>query len=431
MATGPRTRGDNRLTDTGLRRARLNNGKAILQDGGGLILAVLESGGRRVARAVYRFRLGDKRIDMRLGSWPDKSLADLRALRNEARLLVQAGVDPRAAAREKQAAAKRAPAPEQAAVHLTVRVLYERWDRLHLRRVFKDGGDEVRRHFERDILPAVGGVLIEDLSRRHVAAIVDGCLEREAPRVAQIVLSLVRQLIRWGMSRGYLESDPSAGISKSAIRTNGPRERVLSDDELRDLVRLLPVARLPQWAPPAVWLLLASAARVGELQAARWEDIDRERRTWLIPAEHTKNGRPHLVDLSDFALARLDELAALREGPWLVAGRTPASPAHDKALTQLLTHRQRSGDAAPAHHHRIAQYARALILPGGPWTSHDLRRTAATLMQALGVAPAVIEKALNHTEPRRLVAVYQRHDYRTERRDAFARLGGHLAQLRP
>ena len=70
-----------------------------------------------------------------------------------------------------------------------------------------------------------------------------------------------------------------------------------------------------------------------------------------------------------------------------------------------------------------------MVLPGGDWTPHDLRRTAATLMQGLGVAPAVIEKALNHAEVRRLVAVYQRHDYRPERRDAFNRLGDHLERL--
>lgn len=50
-------------------------------------------------------------------------------------------------------------------------------------------------------------------------------------------------------------------------------------------------------------------------------------------------------------------------------------------------------------------------------------------MQGLGVLPAVIEKCLNHTEANRLVQVYQRHDYRTERRDAFNRLGHHLDSL--
>ena len=249
-----------------------------------------------------------------------------------------------------------------------------------------------------------------------------------------MLLGYLRQFCRWSLARGYLDSDPTAALSKSSIKTNGARERVLSEAEVRELARLLPQAGLPSWAPPAVWLLLSTAARVGELLQARWEDFDLEAREWTIPAERAKNGRAHVVDLSEFALARLAELEALRSSPWLVAGRTPAKdgapakPVNEKGLSKLLKDRQRPEGYEPLKN-RKAEGLRALILPGGEWTPHDLRRTAATLMQALGVTPAVIEKALNHSEPRRLVAVYQRHDYRAERRDAFNRLGDHLERL--
>lgn len=431
MATA--SRGDSRLTDTALRRFRLpESGKAILQDGGGLILEVTESGGRRVARAVYRFRLGDKRPEMRLGTWPDKTLADLRAARDAARVLVKQGIDPREAAREAKAEAHRRHA--EAAARLTVRDVFGKWDRLHLRRAFKDDGEEVRRYFEKDVLPALGALPIEELARRHVAALVDGALERGAPRSAQMLLGYVRQFCRWAHARGYLEADPTAALSKASIKTNGPRERVLSEAEIRMLAEKLPASALPSWAPPAVWLLLATAVRVGELLAARWEHIDMDAREWTIPAENAKNGRAHVVDLSDFALARLEELEDIRSGPWLVAGRAPekadapAKPADPKALTKLLKDRQRPEGYQPLKN-RKAHDLRALVMPGGSWTPHDLRRTAATLMQSLGIAPAVIEKALNHTEPRRLIAIYQRHDYRPERRDAFNRLGAHLKLL--
>lgn len=427
MATANSTRGENRLTDTGLRRMRLANGKAaFLQDGGGLILELLETGGRRVARANYRYRLREKRRDLYLGSWPDKSLVELRDARDAARALVKRGTDPKEAARADKAEAERQRA--EAAGRLTVAGMFEKWERLHLKRACKDGGTEVKRYFDLDVLPALGALPVEELGRRHVAALVDGALERGSPRVAQLLLGYVRQFCRWGLARGYLETDPSAALSKASIKTNGPRERVLSDAELRELARRLPESGLPLWAPPAVGFLLATAARVGELLRARWEDVDKERREWTIPAENSKNARAHVVDLSDFTLARLAELEALREGPWLVAGRKPNTPTDEKALAKLLKDRQRPEGATPLTN-RTKRHAQALILPGGPWTPHDLRRTAATLMQGLGVLPGVIEKCLNHTEPRRLVAVYQRHDYRAERRDAFNRLGDHLARL--
>lgn len=130
MAGTNLTRGDNRLTDTGIKRIRLPPaGKAVLQDGGGLILEVSESGGRRVARAEYRFRLEGKRPDMRLGTWPDKSLAELRELRDKARALVKQGKDPREVVREEKAEAERIKAVEdaekaQAAARLTVRGVF-------------------------------------------------------------------------------------------------------------------------------------------------------------------------------------------------------------------------------------------------------------------------------------------------------------------
>ncbi len=179
MATTNHTRGENRLTDTALRRVRLNAARgAIMQDGGGLILEVTESGGRRVARAVYRFRLDGKRPDMRLGTWPDKTLARLRELRDKARSLVKQGKDPREAAREEKA---KAAAEKAAEARLSVKSAFEKWDKLHLRRAFKDGGAEVRRYFGKDVLPALGDLPIEELTRARVASLVDQALEREAP----------------------------------------------------------------------------------------------------------------------------------------------------------------------------------------------------------------------------------------------------------
>lgn len=421
------TTGENKLTDTGLRRLKLpEGGKALLQDGGGLRVELTEAGGRRVARFVYRFRLGDIRADMRLGTWPDKNLTELRALRNAARDLVKHGTDPRQAARadKAEAEAKRA----EAAARLTVRGMFEKWDRLHLRRVYKDGGAEPRRYFDKDILPLLGDLPADGLTRAHVARVVDTALERGAPRVAALALTYLRQLCRWGIARGHLETDPTAAFSKAGIPTNRPRERVLSDDEVRELALRIPEAGLPPWAVPAIWVLLGTAARVGELLRARVADFDLERGEWRIPAENSKNGRPHLVHLSPFALGRVRELLALSEGGWLIAGRRPDTPPDEKALARLLKDRQRPEGAALLAN-RTKTHSQALILPGGPFTAHDLRRSAATFMQGRGVLPSVIERALNHTEARGVVAVYQRSEYLPERRDAFNRLGDHLDRL--
>jgi integrase len=430
-------RGENKLTDTGLRRMRLTDGKALALDGGGLRALVSEAGGRRVARFSFRFRLNGSRIDMRLGTWPDKSLAELREQRDKARESVRAGIDPRAAVREEKAAQTRRAAEEcakeaEANARLTVKGMFEKWDRLHLRRAYKDDGAEPRRYFEKDILPLVGSLPAEELTRAHIARVVDTELERGAPRAAALALTYLRQLSRWGHARGYLREDPTTAFQKSSIPTNGPRERTLSDKELLELTQKLPAAGLPAWANSAIWLLLATAARSGELLNARWGHVDLDQGEWHVPPQNTKNGKPHLIHLSRFACTRFEELKLLRQGDWVISGRDPEDPADAKALAHLLKDRQRAaalpGRTEPLRK-RTLKYAQALVLPGGAWTAHDLRRTAATKMQELGVLPAVIEKCLNHTEPRRVVATYQRAEYVPERRDAFLRLGKHLEGL--
>ena len=383
------TRGENKLTDTTLTRIKLpEGGKLAVSDGGELRGDLLMAGNRRVCRFTYRFQVHGKRAEMRLGTWPDISLAELRAKRNKARELVRQGIDPREAAREEKAAAERAKAAEdaaraeaaaQAAARLTVGKTFEKWEALHLKRAYKDGGAEVRRYFEKDVLPILGEIAIEDLTRRQIAAVVDTALERGAPRTAQMLLVYLRQLCRWSLARGYLDTDPSAALAKAGIKTNGPRERILSDDEVKALPKLLPQAGLPKWAPPTIWLLLATAARVGELLHSRWDDFDLEKREWLIPATNSKNGRAHIIDLSDFALARLAELNELRTGPWLIAGRDPGKdfqgeprPIDDKALTRILKDRQRPEGFVPLKN-RTAEHPRALVLPGG----HGHRMTSA------------------------------------------------------
>lgn len=63
----------------------------------------------------------------------------------------------------------------------------------------------------------------------------------------------------------------------------------------------------------------------------------------------------------------------------------------------------------------------------GEWTPHDLRRTAATMMQALGVLPDIIDRCQNHVlAGSRVRRHYLHHDYADEKREAWAKLGEKL-----
>jgi integrase len=73
--------------------------------------------------------------------------------------------------------------------------------------------------------------------------------------------------------------------------------------------------------------------------------------------------------------------------------------------------------------------SQALVLTGGKWSPHDLRRTGVTIMGDLGIRPDVIEKCLNHIEENKVKRTYQRQELKAEQAEAWRVLGDRLSLL--
>ena len=172
-------------------------------------------------------------------------------------------------------------------------------------------------------------------------------------------------------------------------------------------------------------------ARIGEVLGARWEHIDVPRRVWLLP--ETKNGKAHQIWLSDFTVAQIERLRAITGlTPWLFpavrakTGRPDfADSVCEKTVTKQVGDRQRPGGAPMRGRSKLVD---ALVLPGGKWTPHDLRRTGATEMAELGALPDVVDKCMNHVEGKKIKRIYQRAQYEAPMREAW-RLWGERLEL--
>jgi integrase len=180
---------------------------------------------------------------------------------------------------------------------------------------------------------------------------------------------------------------------------------VLSDAELRALWRASDAEPYPWRA--AVKLLILTAQRRSEVIEARWDEIDLDARLWTIPAGRAKNGKAHLVPLSAPALDVIRGIPRLSGSGLLFPSRSDLARAAS-GLSKLMA--------------RLAVAVEAEMgEPVERWTLHDLRRTAATGMQRLGIRLEVTEATLNHVSGSRagIVGVYQRHDFRDEKRHAL------------
>jgi len=286
--------------------------------------------------------------------------------------------------------------------------------------------------FERRVFPSLGARGAASITKADLLAILDATRIEGRMRTANMLLTDLKQMFRFALARDIVNRNPLDTVSKRDVGgVETRRDRVLSADEIATLATAVPLAKMGKRSAVAVWLILATACRVSEAMSARWEHVDLVAGTWHLP--ETKNERPHTIHLSAFALRQFEALAALREKdkdgrplPWVFPNMAGDGPVCVKSFGKQLADRQRP--ACRRLKHRSLNTS-SLALPGGRWTAHDLRRTAATVMAELGVSGDVIDECLNHVIESRVRATYIRDRRLLQQAKAFDALGLRLAAL--
>jgi integrase len=386
----------------------------------------------------YRFKQQGKTRTATCGKWPAESLRDIRKARDTKKALVETGADPVEQGREEKLRkkvedfraierhhAELARIAAEKAARRTFSDAIEQWERLELSRR-KDKGSGAMRALRKDVLPLLGDVALVDVKRSMLLGVLDVVVERGARVMANHLFGDLRQFYNFAVAREWVEAHPLAGLSKEKIGgRQKERDRYLSEQEIIELKQRLPAANMLRTTELAVWIMLATCCRVGELSQARWDDVDLDEGEWRIPAGNSKNAKDHTVYLSGFAQDQFRDLRALTEDTgWCLPSRDGKGHTGLKAISKQVKDRMRDQPLS-----NRTKATAALLLSGGPWTPHDLRRTGATMMGELGVMGEVIERCLNHVEPNKLKRIYQRHELKAEQREAWKRLGDRLGLL--
>jgi integrase len=266
-----------------------------------------------------------------------------------------------------------------------------------------------------------GNVAIAEVTRGDVQAVLDHVAEVHGPIMARRLYAHLARAFRWAASRGLIDASPIAVVEKPGKAT--ARDRVLSDGEMRALWRasnsLDPMHR------DYVRLLMLLGQRRGEVAAMEWDEIDRERRLWVIPSEKSKNGLPHIVPLPAAALAIIEAQKHVAENPYVFAA-TARVGAHLNCYSDIREKLQAAVRQAQLEAHPGADPKS--IKPMVHWTFHDLRRSMRTGLSMLGVAPEVAERCIGHL-PAGIRAVYDRWSFVNEKRAAMEAWAGHLLAL--
>lgn len=248
---------------------------------------------------------------------------------------------------------------------------------------------------------------LHNVTRAAVAARLNELRESSGGVSANRSRSALSALFAWAIAEGRAEINPVTGTRQPATET--PRERVLTDDELRAIWRACREDAYGQ----IVRLLILTAQRRDEVGGMVASEVSFEGSVWTLPAARAKNKREQVVPLAPFALSILQAVSR-RDGGMLMF-----SPS-DRGFSAW------SGSKA-----RLDKRLADAGTPVAAWTIHDLRRTAATGMAGLGVLPHVVEAVLNHVSGHKagVARVYNKATYLPEKRDALDRWANYVAAL--
>jgi integrase len=345
----------------------------------------------------YTRRSDGVRRRIQVGKLAALSLKDARLRARKAAGLVADGGDPAGDRRAEREALSVADLAEQ---YLTEYAERE-----------KRTGRRDRQAIDKDVLPIIGRMKAAAVTRRDIGRITERMVARGVTTGASRTFEIVRKMFSWAVGKGLLEGNPCLGMQKP-FRTR-ERERVLTSDELRTVWHALSNAHVAVDGQRVLKLCLLTGQRLGEVAGMKRDEVDAGARIWTIPAARSKNGHAHRVPITDMAMEIIREAMADARGEFLFPGYGNGKAVRSSSVGKAL--RRSRGVIGIPH-----------------FTSHDFRRTAATVMADLGVAPHVIAHVLNHrsvTRGKVTDRVYNRYSYDREKREAIELWNARLAAI--
>ena len=363
---------------------------------------------------VYHFDGRPRRLTF--GTYPRLSLAGAGVKLAEAKDLLGRGIDPGTRAVAERDAERHAETVEE-----LVSSYLDRYARVRKRSAAED-----ERILRKDVLSRWGGRKAKDITRRDIVRLLNEIVDRGAPIQANRTLTILRRMFNFAVGQAIMEASPCDKVEAPSEENH--RERVLSEDEIRLLWRTLETAPMEPNTRRILRLMLVTAQRKGEVMGIPEPEIDYQKRLWSLPAERAKNGREHLIPLSDLAIRILTEAAPNEAGylfPSGMTGKPYRGQSIDHATRYLF-------DPRPISKARKRPQQRVSVQPLSGlmerFTPHDLRRTVATRMRELGVSRGDVKMVLNHVETD-VTSRYDRYDGLPEKRRALDLWARRLEQI--
>jgi integrase len=270
--------------------------------------------------------------------------------------------------------------------------------------------DMIKYQFKRLVAPRIGHFAIHELKRPHIKTMQKEIAKENGKRSADLCLAYCRRAFNWFAANGDDEDFVSPIVRGMSLQkpSEYAKTRTLDHDEIRDLWTALD--RMPVCDATFTRFLLLTATRRSEAAEMHVRELSGDE--WTIPGSRYKNKLDHLIQMSAMAREQIGKSNGFVFST--TGGRLPINGFSKMKLLldeKLAIVRKEAGRE-----------------PMKPWTYHDLRRTARTLMSEAKVLTDYAERALGHVKGG-IRGNYDKHEYEDEKRDAFEKLAARVAMI--
>ncbi|MGQ7745389.1 tyrosine-type recombinase/integrase [Pectobacterium brasiliense] len=370
-----------------------------MADGGGLYLLV-KTNGSRYWRLKYR--IDGKEKLLALGVYPDVSLADARAKRDEARKGIAGGIDPLEVKKEQKV-------EREAQVKNTFREIALEWHNMKVKKWSAGYASDILEAFNKDVFPFIGQRPVADIKPLELLNVLKKMEDRGATEKAKKVRQRCGEVFRYAIVTGRAEYNPAPDLTSAMQGHESTHYPFLTTEELPAFFKALAGYSGSELMVLAARLLIITGLRTGELRGALWSEIDTKKALWEISAERMKMRRPHIIPLSTQALAIIEQIRAMTgQFPLLFPGRNdPSKTMSEASINQVFK--------------RIGYTGRV--------TGHGFRHTMSTVLHEQGYNTAWIETQLAHVDKNAIRGTYNHAQYLDGRREMLQWYADYMVSL--
>ena len=388
------------LTNTQVKLSKPHDKDYTLSDGDGLQLRVKTSGSKLWV-LKYSHPISKKRTNISFGKYPDVSLADARKRRADAKKLLANNIDPKAYKDETQQ-------KNRDDLENTFGVFALKWFELKKQKVKPETAEKAYQSLQKHILPSLANIPIQDIKPKPVINILEPVKAKGSLETVKRLCRIINEIMLLAVASNHIEVNYLINITKLFPAAKKQHMPTIEPERLPELMQRLHSANITRTTRCLIEWQLHTMTRPIESATARWDDIDLDKGTWVIPAERMKMKKPHTIPLTKETCAILEVM---------------------KPISQLRefvfpSHRD------PRKHSNSQTANMALKRMGfeGELVSHGLRALASTTLNEQGFDPDVIEAALAHIDKNEVRRAYNRSEYIERRKKLMNWWSNHIVE---